>query len=127
MRYSNDGQGLHRSVDAADGNHYVYGHLFLDAAPRVYGCFDQPDLKAPYDVRVTTPVDWVVVGNGAATGADGRWTLATTRPLSTYFVTVCAGPYVSVHAEHDGIPLGHPRAAPRSRTPSSGTPTRCSR
>jgi aminopeptidase N len=106
MRYSNDGQGLHRSVDAADGNHYVYGHLFLDAAPRVYGCFDQPDLKAPYDVRVTTPVDWVVVGNGAATGADGRWTLATTRPLSTYFVTVCAGPYVSVHAEHDTIPLG---------------------
>ncbi len=112
MRYSNDGQGLHRSVDAADGNHYVYGHLFLDAAPRVYGCFDQPDLKAPYDVRVTTPVDWVVVGNGAATGADGRWTLATTRPLSTYFVTVCAGPYVSVHAEHDTIPLGiHARAS----------------
>jgi aminopeptidase N len=112
MRYSNDGQGLHRSVDAADGNHYVYGHLFLDAAPRVYGCFDQPDLKAPYDVRVTTPADWVVVGNGAATGADGRWTLATTRPLSTYFVTVCAGPYVSVHAEHDTIPLGvHARAS----------------
>ena len=112
MRYSNDGQGLHRSVDAADGNHYVYGHLFLDAAPRVYGCFDQPDLKAPYDVRVTTPVDWVVVGNGVATGAGGQWTLATTRPLSTYFVTVCAGPYVSVHAEHDGIPLGiHARAS----------------
>ena len=112
MRYSNDGQGLHRSVDAADGNHYVYGHLFLDAAPRVFGCFDQPDLKAPYDVRVTTPVDWVVVGNGAATGAGGQWTLATTRPLSTYFVTVCAGPYVSVHAEHDTIPLGiHARAS----------------
>ena len=27
MRYSNDGQGLHRSVDAADGNHYVYVYL----------------------------------------------------------------------------------------------------
>ena len=42
----------------------------------------------------------------------GQWTLATTQPLSTYFVTVCAGPYVSVHAEHDGIPLGiHARAS----------------
>jgi len=113
MRYSNDGQGLHRAVDSADGRHYVYGHLFLSAAPKVYGCFDQPDLKAPYAVRVHAPADWVVLGNGAATkGDDGSWTLATTKPLSTYFVTVCAGPYVSVTSEHDGIPLGlHARAS----------------
>ena len=26
MRYSNDGQGLHRAVDSADEQHYVYGH-----------------------------------------------------------------------------------------------------
>ena len=26
MRYSNDGQGLHRAVDTADERHYVYGH-----------------------------------------------------------------------------------------------------
>ena len=30
MGYSRDGQGLHRSVDPADGEAYVYGHLFLD-------------------------------------------------------------------------------------------------
>jgi len=29
-----------------------------------------------------------------------------TPPLATYFVTVCAGPWASVRAEHDGIPLG---------------------
>src|SRR5664279_221652 len=52
MAYSNDGQGLHRAVDPADGRHYVFGHLFLDAAPRVFGCFDQPDLKAPFTLRV---------------------------------------------------------------------------
>ncbi|GAA1258007.1 aminopeptidase N [Oryzihumus leptocrescens] len=115
MAYSKDGQGLHRAVDSADGRHYVYGHLFLDAAPRVFACFDQPDLKAPYDVRVQAPSDWLVVGNGAATQtSEGQWTLATTPPLATYFVTVCAGPYVSVKAEHDGIPLGiHARASLR--------------
>ena len=115
MSYSNDGQGLHRAVDSADGKHYVYGHSFLDAAPRVYGCFDQPDLKAPYDVSVTSPPDWVVLGNGAATqSGEGHWVLATTKPLSTYFFTVCAGPYVSVTAVHDGIPLGlHARASLR--------------
>src|SRR6476619_3374115 len=113
MAYSKDGQGLHRAVDTADGRHYVYGHLFLDAAPKVFACFDQPDLKAPYDVRVRTPQDWVVVGNGAATQtSEGQWTLATTPALATYFVTVCAGPWVSVRSEHAGIPLGiHARAS----------------
>ncbi len=107
MAYSRDGQGLHRSTDPADGEDYVYGHLFLDAAPTVFACFDQPDLKAPYAVTVRAPQEWVVLGNGRATqNAPGEWTLSETLPLATYFVTVCAGPYVSVHDEHDGIPLG---------------------
>jgi aminopeptidase N len=115
MAYSRDGQGLHRAVDPADGEHYVYGHLFLDAGPRVFACFDQPDLKAPYAVSVTAPAPWLVVGNGAATQVSpGRWELAQTRPLATYFVTICAGPYASVRDEHDGIPLGiHARASLR--------------
>ncbi|KQU64641.1 aminopeptidase N [Phycicoccus sp. Root101] len=115
MSYSRDGQGLHRAVDPADGEHYVYGHLFLDAGPRVFACFDQPDLKAPYAVTVAAPEAWTVLGNGAATKvAPGRWELAETKPLATYFVTVCAGPYASVLDEHDGIPLGiHARASLR--------------
>jgi aminopeptidase N len=115
MSFSNDGQGLHRAVDPADQQHYVYGHSFLDAAPRVFACFDQPDLKAAYDVSVTAPPEWIVLGNGAArrTG-EGTWVLATTKPLATYFFTVCAGPYVSVTSVHDGIPLGiHARASLR--------------
>nr|WP_245613846.1 aminopeptidase N [Knoellia sinensis] len=107
MDYSRDGQGLHRSTDPADGEDYVYGHLFLDAAPKVFACFDQPDLKAPYVVTVRAPESWVVLGNGRATrGDDNVWQLSETLPLATYFVTVCAGPYVSVRDEHDGIPLG---------------------
>ena len=95
MPFSNDGQGLHRSVDPEDHREYVYGHLFLDAAPKVFACFDQPDLKAPYSVTVNAPEEWIVTGNGDPTQTgDGQWTLATTQPLSTYFVTICAGPYV---------------------------------
>ncbi len=113
MAYSHDGQGLHRASDPADGEDYVYGHLFLDAAPTVFACFDQPDLKGRYVVTVTAPRGWSVLGNGAAREtAPGRWTLAETEPLPTYAVTVCAGPYVSVRDEHDGIPLGiHARAS----------------
>ena len=106
MAYSRDGQGLHRAVDPADGEAYLYGHAFLAAAPRMFGCFDQPDLKAPFTVTVATPPHWTVVGNGAATHTEsGRWELAVTPPLATYFVTVCAGPYVTRRTEHDGIPL----------------------
>ena len=115
MASSRDGQGLPRAVSPADGEHYVYGHLFLDAAPRVFACFDQPDLKTPYAVSVTVPGGWQVLGNGAAREVSpGRWQLAATRPLATYFVTVCAGPWASVRDEHDGIPLGlHARASLR--------------
>ncbi|TWD84152.1 aminopeptidase N [Kribbella amoyensis] len=107
MLYSHDGEGLHRSVDAADGLTYLYAMSFLDAAPRIFACFDQPDLKAPYRMTVTAPPEWVVLGNGAATQvAPGRWELAETKPLSTYFVTLVAGPYHQILGEHDGIPLG---------------------
>jgi aminopeptidase N len=112
MPFRNDGEGLHRSVDPADGQHYVYGMSFLDAAPTIFACFDQPDLKAPYTFHVTVPAGWTVIGNApgeeveTGPGDTALWELATTQPLSTYFVTLVAGPYHLLRDEHDGIPLG---------------------
>jgi aminopeptidase N len=107
MPFRNDGEGLHRSVDPADGRHYVYGMSFMDAAPTVFACFDQPDLKAPYTFHVKAPADWTVVGNAPGTNPEpGVWEFERTRPLSTYFVTLVAGPYHVIRDEHDGIPLG---------------------
>jgi aminopeptidase N len=106
MAYTNTGQGMHRFIDPVDDRPYVYAANFLDQAPTVFACFDQPDLKAPFTVRVRTDPTWIVAGNGAATETEpGQWSLAATPPLATYFVTVIAGPYHSVTAEHDGIPL----------------------
>ncbi|MBA2445629.1 MAG: aminopeptidase N, partial [Nocardioidaceae bacterium] len=107
MAYSHDGEGLHRSVDPEDGLTYLYAMSFLPAAPRIFACFDQPDLKAPYRIQVKTPTDWVVLGNARASQtAPGRWELATSEPLATYFTTLVAGPYHSVTAIHDGIAMG---------------------
>ena len=107
MRFRNDGEGLHRSVDPADGRHYVYGMSFMDAAPSVFACFDQPDLKAPYTLHVTAPTDWHVFANAAGEQvAPGQWEFEESAPLSTYFVTLVAGPYHLVEDSHDGIPLG---------------------
>ena len=106
MRYSHDGEGMHRHRDPADGRSYVYAMSFLDAAPRWFACFDQPDLKAPVEVEVRCPEDWLVAGNGPATQqAPGRWAIAATGPLATYFTTLVAGPYHAVRDSHDGIAL----------------------
>ncbi|PUA79268.1 aminopeptidase N [Nocardioides currus] len=107
MEFRTDGEGLHRSVDPADGRHYVYGMSFMDAAPSIFACFDQPDLKAPYTFHVTAPRDWTVVGNAPGEQvAPGVWELEQSQPLSTYFVTLVAGPWHLISSEHDGIRLG---------------------
>jgi aminopeptidase N len=106
MSYTNTGQGLHRFTDPADGRTYLYAANFLDQAPTMFACFDQPDLKAPYTLHVTADPAWIVAGNAVATPvAPGRWDLGPTPPLATYFVTLIAGPYHAVHDEHEGIPL----------------------
>ncbi len=106
MRFRNDGEGLHRSHDPADGREYVYGMSFMDAAPTVFACFDQPDLKAPYTFHVTAPHDWTVAANANGKEvAPGHWEFEESAPLATYFVSLLAGPYRAVEDEHDGIPL----------------------
>jgi aminopeptidase N len=107
MAYTNNGLGLHRFIDPADGQAYLYAMTFLDAAPQMFGCFDQPDLKAPVTMSVTADPSWVLAANGAgAQTAPGRWEFATTKPLATYFTTLLAGPYHVLRSTHDGIPLG---------------------
>jgi len=107
MRYSSTGEGMHRFTDPADGEVYVYTQLFLDDIQRVAAAFDQPDLKARFDVTVTAPEEWTVLANSTATRtAPGRWQAATTPPLSPYVVAVAAGPFHSVRTEHAGLPFG---------------------
>lgn len=110
MTYSHDGEGLHRHEDPADGNVYLYAMSFLDAAPRWFACFDQPDLKCPYSFRVLVPEGWRVLGNAPATSEPSQdgvtWTIECERPLATYFTTVCAGPWASLEREVDGRILG---------------------
>src|SRR5207247_6090213 len=70
MAYSHDGEGLHRHVDPADGRAYLYAMSFLDAAPRWFACFDQPDLKAPLTAEARPPADRTALRNAPATAAS---------------------------------------------------------
>ena len=114
--YSRSGEGLHRFTDPADGRVYLYSDLETFDAHRVYACFDQPDMKASYELAVTAPADWQVVSNmapestiPAGSAPDGgalRWRFPPTPVMPTYITAVAAGPYHVVRDEHDGIPLG---------------------
>ncbi|GGW16463.1 aminopeptidase N [Streptomyces capoamus] len=128
--YTNTGEGLHRFTDPLDGGTYLYSQFEVADARRVFACFDQPDLKAQFRFTVTAPADWTVLSNsGTVTvtgprslgddrdgdGTGGRagatvWSFDPTPRLSTYVVSLVAGPYHAVRAEHRRgdrtIPLG---------------------
>ncbi|MGW5327305.1 aminopeptidase N [Streptomyces sp. NPDC004014] len=107
MRYSRTGEGMHRFTDPSDGETYVYSQMFLDDVQRVLAAFDQPDLKAVFELTVTAPENWTVLANGVTEHlGQGRWRAAPTPPISTYLVAVAAGPWHTRRTEHRGLPFG---------------------
>jgi aminopeptidase N len=106
-----DGEGVHRAVDPADGEVYLWTSFEPDEAHHVWACFDQPDLKAPHAFTVTAPAEWTVTSNSGDpkvedAGAARRWIFPETPPLSTYNVVINAGPLVEIRREAGGYDLG---------------------
>ncbi|MEU0478254.1 aminopeptidase N [Streptosporangium sp. NPDC006013] len=119
--YTRTGEGLHRFVDPVDKSVYLYSQFETADAHRMYACFDQPDLKATFELTVLAPSHWEVISNAAPDSAEElaehhgkhgalqaakRWHFPPTPVMSTYITALCAGPYHKVTSEHDGIPLG---------------------
>jgi aminopeptidase N len=102
--YSRSGEGLHRFVDPADGETYLYTQYEPADSRRVMACFEQPDIKAPYTFVVHAPAGWEVLSNQAVASQDRagehqRVEFAPTLPISSYITAVAAGPYMRVDGE----------------------------
>lgn len=121
--YTNTGEGLHRFVDPADGEVYLYSQFEVPDSRRVFAVFEQPDLKATFQFTVTAPANWKVVSNSptpepivhdpsTGSGTDvATWGFAPTPRISSYITAIIAGPYESVFSELTSasgkvIPLG---------------------
>ena len=113
--YSNSGEGLHRFVDPADNEVYLYTQFETGDARRMYACFDQPDQKATFKISTITPKHWEVISNYGIESTkdvdgDRKFTqFAESQVISTYVTAIVAGAYTSVHDEYKGektIPLG---------------------
>jgi len=85
--------------------------LFVPArAHLTFPCFDQPDLKARYTLRLALPPDWTAVANGAEstrTEAHGRVLVSysETAPISTYLFGFAAGQFQTETAVRRGRTL----------------------
>jgi aminopeptidase N len=110
--FDHTGEGFHRFTDPEDGAEYLYTQFEPYSAHRVFPCFDQPDIKAKYSVSVTAPTEWAIITAGReidseeVPGERTRRVFAEEGPFSTYLLAICAGDYVGVFDEHNGVPLG---------------------
>ncbi|WP_278262420.1 aminopeptidase N [Nocardia sp. AG03] len=101
--YSRSGEGLHRFLDPVDGATYLYTQYEPADARRVFACFEQPDMKAPFTFVVTAPAGWEVLSNRPAAAvepvdAGQRVEFSPTLPISTYLTAIAAGPYHRVES-----------------------------
>ena len=96
MALAGTGSGLSRYTDPADGARYILANCFPTAAPRVFCCFDQPDLRAAITLIVTVPAGWMCVANGEVLhqpddGVAGVWRFSTVGAMKPYEFTFCSG------------------------------------
>lgn len=96
--HSTNGEGLHRFVDPVDGKVYLYSHFEPAAAQQMFAVFDQPDLKASFQLNVHAPIDWQVISamresSITAQGNENVWVFPASPKLSPYNFSLHAGPY----------------------------------
>ena len=114
VAYSKTGEGLQKSVEPADQEIYLYSQGETAHIRKMYPCFDQPNLKAIFNLAVLTPKHWQALSNSPAVeekidGEFKRTKFLPTPPISTYITAFVAGPYHHVHDEYVGekaVPLG---------------------
>ncbi|MFZ1669723.1 MAG: aminopeptidase N, partial [Candidatus Nanopelagicales bacterium] len=114
--YMRTGEGLHRFIDPVDRETYLYTQFEPADARRVFACFEQPSLKATWQLTVTAPNHWEVVSNSptptptAPEEGLNRFEFEPTPSISTYITAIVAGPYHVVRDEYSGphgtYPLG---------------------
>jgi aminopeptidase N len=76
---------------------YLYTLFVPDRASEAFPCFDQPDLKARYQLTLDVPERWTAVANAPVLSTEAfgdhrrRFSFQETQPLSTYFFSFAAG------------------------------------
>lgn len=89
---------------------YLYTLLVPDRSRTVFPVFDQPDLKATFQLSLTVPSHWHAVANGPlmdtlVTGNRKTFRFATSDLVSTYLFAFVAGEFDLVQQQVNGSPM----------------------
>ena len=129
--YSRSGEGLHRFTDPADKAVYLYSDLETFEAHRIYACFDQPDLKATFELTVLCPDTWQVISNMAPTSPASQpglaWSAGTSRRAHRCPPTSLISPPGRTMSSAASMTAYRSASTAGSRWPATLTPPRSSR
>lgn len=86
---------------------FLYTLLVPDRASTVFPCFDQPDMKAIFNLTLEVPKNWTAVTNAAAenamqTDTSKIFMFGKTKPLSTYLFAFAAGKFDTISRTENG-------------------------
>ena len=95
IRFTAGNLSLNRNDD------YLYTLLVPDRARTVFPCFDQPDLKATFQISLTIPVNWQAITNATVQDSSvvsDRKTInfRTSDLIPTYLFSFVAGKFTPV-------------------------------
>jgi aminopeptidase N len=81
---------------------FLYTLLVPDRASTVFPCFDQPDMKAVFELSLDVPMNWTAISNGKQIGSSNisdkqkRLQFSETKPISTYLFAFAVGLFEEV-------------------------------
>jgi aminopeptidase N len=97
-------QALNRSDD------FMYTLFVPDRASTAFPCFDQPDIKATFDLTLEIPAEWTALSNGPmvsekVAGETKTMHFSKSDPISTYVFAFTAGQFRKVSETRNGFTI----------------------
>ncbi|MDA3781539.1 MAG: M1 family aminopeptidase, partial [Bacteroidales bacterium] len=89
---------------------YLYSLFVPDRASTAFPCFDQPDMKAKFNLSLTIPKEWIAISNAnlkdkIETDNNKTYNFEKTELLSTYLFSFVVGKFNKVTKEQNGIEI----------------------
>lgn len=110
--YAKTGNGLHKFTDPDDKEVYLYSQFEAFHANKMFPCFDQPDLKATFQLNATVPKNWKVISTTLSqsqtksiNSEEVTHTFPESAKIATYVFSIHAGPYQVWEDKFESIPL----------------------
>ncbi len=87
---------------------FLYTLLVPDRASTVFPCFDQPDMKAVFNLSLDIPEEWTAVSNSSRLSTQSiaddfvRFIFKQTQPISTYLFAFAVGQFEEIEKTRNG-------------------------